>query len=169
MTRYIIVLSFGMSMFALMSKAEEFYVHSDFKVYSFDEFKHWLEKDTDSLYVINFWATWCAPCVKEIPDFEKLYAKYKDQDLKLLFVSLDFPTQIESRVIPFIERMDMQAEVVLLNDPDGNRWIPLVSEKWSGAIPATLIYGKGFREFYEREFKFEELEDIIEPILSVAN
>jgi len=135
-------------------------------VYTFNEFEHWLHKDTDSIYVINFWATWCAPCVKEIPDFEKIHAKYNDEKVKVLFVSLDFPNQIESRVIPFIERFDMKGQVVLLNDPRANRWIPLVSEQWSGAIPATLIYGNGYREFYEREFNFEELEAILLPLIN---
>jgi thiol-disulfide isomerase/thioredoxin len=150
------------SLFFLDVKAAK---SGDFIVYSFEEFEHWLNKDTDSLYVINFWATWCAPCVKEIPDFEKLYGKYKTEKVKLLFVSLDFPSHIENRVIPFIERMNMKAQVVLLDDPRSNRWIPEVSDSWSGAIPATLIYNREFRQFYEREFNFEELEEIIVPLL----
>jgi thiol-disulfide isomerase/thioredoxin len=134
-------------------------------VYNFEQLEPWLHKDNDTIYVINFWATWCAPCVKEIPDFEKLHAEYKNKKVKVLLVSLDFPNQIESRVLPFIERMKMTSQVVLLNDTRANRWIPLVSEKWSGAIPATLIYGKGFREFYEKEFNFNELEEIIKPLI----
>jgi peroxiredoxin len=102
---------------------------------------------------------------KEIPDFEKLNAQYKDQKVKVLLVSLDFSTQVESRVIPFMERMNMKSEVILLNEPNPNRWIPIVSEKWSGAIPATLIYSKNFREFYEREFNFEEFEEIVKPLI----
>ncbi len=134
-------------------------------VYSFDEFEYWLHKDTDSLYVINFWATWCAPCVKEIPHFEKIYDTYKDQKVKVVFVSLDHPGQIESRVLPFMERLDMQARVLLLDDPNSNRWIPKVSDKWTGSIPATVIYNRDFRAFYEREFNYEELEEIILPLL----
>jgi thiol-disulfide isomerase/thioredoxin len=135
-------------------------------VVDFETFTPWLNKDSDSIYVINFWATWCAPCVKEIPDFEKLNAQYKDQKVKVLLVSLDFSTQVESRVIPFMERMNMKSEVILLNEPNPNRWIPIVSEKWSGAIPATLIYNRDFRDFYEREFNFEELEEIVKPLIS---
>jgi thiol-disulfide isomerase/thioredoxin len=138
---------------------------SELTVYNFEEFEHWLYKETDSIYVINFWATWCAPCVKEIPDFEKLYEKYKTDMVKVLFVSLDFPAHIENRVIPFIKRMNMQAQVILLDDPRSNRWIPKVSDEWTGAIPATLVYSQGFRQFYEREFKYEELEEIIIPLL----
>ena len=157
---------FLLSMVLLLFSPLMFIQASEVKIYSFDEFSHWLEKETDSLYVVNFWATWCAPCVKEIPDFEKLYEKYKTQKVKVLFVSLDFPNQLESRVIPFIERMSMKAQVVLLDDVRANRWIPLVDESWSGAIPATLIYNKNFREFYAREFNFDELEEIIKPLLN---
>jgi thiol-disulfide isomerase/thioredoxin len=135
-------------------------------VFTFDEFRHWLTKETDSIYVINFWATWCAPCVKEIPAFEKLHETYSEKKVKVLFVSLDFPAQLQSRVIPFIERMKMDAEVVLLNDPNSNRWIPIVSEKWSGAIPATLIYSKDFNKFYEQEFTFDQLQTIILPLIN---
>lgn len=159
----IILMSLAFLLFLFTTKNTR---SSEIKVYSFDEFSHWLEKETDSLYIVNFWATWCAPCVKEIPDFEKIYETYKDQKVKLLFVSLDFPNQLESRVIPFIERMGMKAQVVLLDDVRANRWIPLVDESWSGAIPATLIYNREFREFYAREFNFDELEEIIKPLLN---
>jgi thiol-disulfide isomerase/thioredoxin len=139
--------------------------HKGVEVMSFNEFEHWLHKDNDSIYVINFWATWCAPCVREIPAFEKVNARYKDRKVKVILVSLDFPNQLESRVLPFIEQNQMQSRVILLDDPRANRWIPKVSDEWSGAIPATVIYSSQFHGFYEREFKFEELAEIIEPLL----
>ena len=133
---------------------------------NFDEFEPMLYKDNDTIYVINFWATWCAPCVREIPVFETINEKYKEQKVKVLLVSLDFPSQLESRVIPFVNRMEMESEVILLNDTDSNRWIPLVSEEWTGAIPATVIYSRDFRGFFEQEFHLEELEAIIQPLLN---
>lgn len=139
--------------------------NKEITVVNFDEFEHWLKKENDSIYVINFWATWCAPCVKEIPAFEEVNAMYKNQKVKVLLVSLDFPNQLQNRVVPFIEKNNMQSQVILLNDPDANRWIGKVSEQWSGAIPATVIYSAGFRGFYEREFEFEDLQEIIEPLL----
>ncbi len=138
---------------------------ADIEVVDFDAFAPRLEMDNDSLYVINFWATWCAPCVREIPAFDKLHETYKDKKVKVLLVSLDNPDHIDNRVIPFIENHNVQSEVILLDEPNANRWIPLVSEKWSGAIPATVIYSGSFRGFYEREFKYEELEEIIIPLL----
>ncbi len=131
----------------------------------FDSLQPRLQMENDTIYVVNFWATWCAPCVREIPAFEQLYANYKDQNLKVLLVSLDFPNHLESRVMPFLEEHQVKSEVVLLDETNPNRWIPLVDESWTGAIPATIIYSRSFREFYQQEFKYEELEEIILPLL----
>ncbi len=137
----------------------------EIEVMDFDTFSPRLEMDNDSVYVINFWATWCAPCVRELPAFEQLNETYSDRKVKVILVSLDNPDLIDDRVIPFMERMDLQSEVLLLDDPNSNRWIPLVSEEWSGAIPATVIYSAGHRSFHEREFEFDELEEIVLPLI----
>ena len=126
--------------------------------YNFEELNTLLIKDNDTTYVVNFWATWCRPCIKELPAFEKLNADYADKKVKVLLVSLDFPDKIEKQVIPFMDKNNIQSDVVLLDDSDANSWIPKVSEKWSGSIPATVIYKGELREFYERSFTFEELE-----------
>jgi thiol-disulfide isomerase/thioredoxin len=124
-----------------------------------------LSKNNDKIYIVNFWATWCKPCVQELPAFEKIYNTYKNQDVELILVSLDFPNQIESRVIPFIKKNNLKGNVVLMADPDQNTWIPKVDETWSGAIPATLIYTKNSRKFYEQSFTFEELKNEITTLL----
>lgn len=136
------------------------------RVLNFQELHPLLQLENDTIYVMNFWATWCAPCIKEIQYFEQLSQKYRDKNLKVLMVSLDFPDQLQTSLIPFIKKKNMINEVVLLDDPNSNHWIPLVDEKWTGAIPATLIYGKNFREFYQQEFIFSELEEIVLPLLS---
>lgn len=118
-----------------------------------------LNKKDDKTYIINFWATWCKPCVEELPAFEKLYKKYKSQGVELILVSLDFPKQLESRVLPFINKNNIKGNVVIMGDPDQNTWIPKVSPKWSGAIPATTIYNKDSRKFYEQSFEYEALEN----------
>lgn len=127
--------------------------------------RQYLQKKNDSIYVINFWATWCKPCIKELPAFEKLASDYSDKKVKLLLVSLDFPDKLESQVIPFITENKLQSEVVLLDDADANGWIPKISPEWSGAIPATVIYKKGIRKFYEQSFTFEELETELKTFL----
>ncbi len=121
--------------------------------------KKYFQNKTGTTYVINFWATWCKPCVKELPAFEKIASDYSNNNVKVLLVSLDFPDKIESQVIPFIKKNNIKSEVVLLDDADANSWIPKVSTNWSGAIPATVIYKNENRKFYEQSFTFEELEN----------
>ena len=125
-----------------------------------------VQKD-DKTYVVNFWATWCKPCIDELPAFEKLFKNYKNQQVELILVSLDFPNQIEKRVIPFIEKNNLKGKVVLMADPDQNIWIPKVSKEWSGAIPATVIYNKNTRKFYEQSFTYKELETALNEILNL--
>jgi thiol-disulfide isomerase/thioredoxin len=126
--------------------------------YDYNGLKPLLERKDSKTYVVNFWATWCAPCVKELPAFEKLQAAYKSKGVEVILVSLDFPTQVESHLLPFVEKKKLQSKVVLLDDPDQNTWIPKISNDWSGAIPATLIYNEKERSFYEQSFHYKQLE-----------
>ncbi len=139
---------------------------SNIPFYDFDELERkYLLKNDDITYVLNFWATWCKPCVKELPAFEKLNSDYKDKNVKVILVSLDFPERLTTGVVPFVKKYGLESQVILLDDDDANRWIPKVSEDWSGAIPATLIVKNGTVKFYERSFTFEELEKELKTIL----
>jgi len=118
--------------------------------------------EDDKIRVINFWATWCAPCVKELPYFDQIHEKFKDQNIEVILVSLDDPKKIESRVVPFLEKKNVQSKVIILGDPKANTWIDRVAIEWSGAIPATLLISKDNRAFYEQEFhSYNELEELI--------
>ena len=129
------------------------------KTFNFNQLETYLEsKDSKKTYVVNFWATWCAPCVKELPYFEELNVNYSTKNVEVILVSLDFPKQIESKLIPFLEKNRLKSEVVVLDDVDSNTWIPKVNKDWSGAIPATMIYNNNKSAFYERSFNYQELE-----------
>ena len=129
----------------------------DFPVYNYDELAPLLQKEDGKTYIVNFWATWCKPCVKELPDFERTYAEQKGNDVELILVSLDMPSMWEKRLVPFVAKNKLQGQVVILNDPKMNDWIPKVDENWGGGIPATLIYNKSQRAFFEHGFTYEEL------------
>jgi len=111
----------------------------------------------DTTYVVNFWATWCSPCVKEIGYFEELHRKSKSDNVKVILVSLDFPNQLDRKVIPFLKEKEITADVLLMTDLDYNSWIDQIDPDWSGAIPATLIYNKSTRVFLEQELSRDEL------------
>jgi thiol-disulfide isomerase/thioredoxin len=110
--------------------------------------------DKNTIYVVNFWATWCAPCVKELPHFEKLNSENKK--VKVVLVSLDFKNQFESKLLPFLKKKNIKSQVVLLTDKDYNTWLPMVDKEWSGSIPATLIIKNEKKVFAERIFSSEE-------------
>jgi thiol-disulfide isomerase/thioredoxin len=126
---------------------------------SYAELKPLLNQSDDKIYIVNFWATWCAPCVKELPYFEALN---KRKDIEVLLVSLDFPKHKQSRLLPFITKNKLQSRVVLLDEADENYWINDINANWSGAIPATLIYNSQKRDFYERSFTKNELLNLVE-------
>jgi thiol-disulfide isomerase/thioredoxin len=133
---------------------------------SFEDMEWVFNQQNDTTYVINFWATWCKPCVEEMPYFLELHNTYHGEKVKLILLSLDFKKQIENKLIPFIEKHKLEPEVIVLTDPDTNKWIPKVDEEWSGSIPATLIYNKNRRAFYEQSFEsFEELNSILKSNL----
>jgi len=78
---------------------QKFFQVSSVKTYNYNELKPFLEKKDDKIYVINFWATWCAPCIKELPYFEKIKQEYAHKNVEVLLVSLDFPKQVEKKLI----------------------------------------------------------------------
>ncbi|WP_034059895.1 TlpA disulfide reductase family protein [Lacinutrix jangbogonensis] len=130
----------------------------DLTVYNFNELEPLLNKKDGKVYVINFWATWCAPCVKELPYFETLNEEYKNINVDVVLVSLDFPKQYDTKLKPFITKHKLKSRIVVLNDVDSNTWIPKVDKDWTGAIPATIIYNNSKRTFYEKSFNLEELK-----------
>ena len=134
-------------------------------VYDFESFKPLLTINDEKTRVINFWATWCKPCVAELPYFELINSRYPDNEVEVILVSLDLPKHVESKLIPFVKKQKIESKVVLLDDPDANNWIPKVSKNWSGSIPATIIYKGGTVNFYERSFTYNELEKDLKKML----
>lgn len=125
-----------------------------------------IKPGNDTLYVVNFWATWCKPCVAELPYFEQAGEKYKTQKIKVLLVSLDF-LRDKQKVVQFVNNRTMNSEVVLLNAGNPNIWIDKLETQWGGAIPATIFYRNGEKLFFrEGEFEQTELDSLIQTKLN---
>jgi thiol-disulfide isomerase/thioredoxin len=122
-----------------------------------------LNSPEDQLHVVNFWATWCPPCVTELPYFEKLSREYQGKGVKFILVSLDFPSQVDSRLIPFLKKNKITADVRLMTNLDYNSWIDKVDGNWQGNIPVTIFYNnaKKIRYFHPSEMNEKELRDLI--------
>lgn len=127
------------------------------KLLTIDQLNERVQTGKDTTYVVNFWATWCAPCIKELPHFEKLAADYKAEKLKVLLVSVDFKSKLSSNVIPFVKRKNLKNEVFLLNESSPQEYIDRIDASWSGSIPATLFIKGEKRKFAESEFTYEQL------------
>jgi thiol-disulfide isomerase/thioredoxin len=127
---------------------------------NFAGFEPYLDAESDTVYVINFWATWCGPCRRELPDMEKIHRDYSGKKVKVLLVSLDFPNQ-QKGLQQFLSSNHITAPVILLNEPDANSWIDIVDPSWTGALPATLIFKGKERLFYEKELTYQDVNNSI--------
>ncbi|MCX7877802.1 MAG: TlpA family protein disulfide reductase [Ignavibacteria bacterium] len=92
--------------------------------------------------LVNFWATWCKPCVKEFPDLIKLYNNYKDKAFEIIFISLDVPEEIDPKVKPFLSKNNVDFTTYYNNFKQPEEIINFMDKNWGGAIPATYIYDR---------------------------
>ena len=131
-------------------------------VYDESQISYFLNKKDGKVHIVNFWATWCAPCVKELPYFEQVNEEYSNDDVEITLVSLDFEHQLESKLLPYVER-NLKNDVIVVIPNDEQKFIETVSKNWqTGAIPATLIYNDNKSYFIEGETTYDELTEHIQ-------
>jgi thiol-disulfide isomerase/thioredoxin len=128
-----------------------------------DQIEAWKNTPSDTILVVNFWATWCAPCVKELPNFDAIQEKYAGKKVKVVLVSTDFKRDIDSGLKPFILRKGIKSEVVFMNESNPNNYVDLVNPDWSGALPATMVIctNKKIERFHEGELSLDELDSLV--------
>ena len=118
--------------------------------------------------IINFWATFCKPCISELPYFQALADKYKHKGVKLLMVSLDMKESFPEKVSSFAKKLKLTSPVVFLDESNADLFCPAVDSSWSGAIPATIFINNrtGYKKFFEEELSKEKLEKEIALMMS---
>jgi len=124
-----------------------------------------LQLHNDTVYVMNFWATWCKPCIEELPEFKAAQQHWQGKPVRFVYVSLDFMSKREELLLPFIHKNMAWAEVVQLDAGNPNDWIPLVDPSWSGAIPATLFWSGDKRVFREKGLHAPEIDTIVKSLI----
>lgn len=143
--------------FLLMS----FVIQSDlkFKIIQQSDLNKIIQKNKKDIKIINFWATWCVPCVKELPIFEKI----NDENIQVHLISLDFKTNYETKVSNMIDKKNLKSAVYWLNESDLNSFYPTIDKNWKGSIPATLIvFPNGKTKFHQGSLDEESLNKLLE-------
>ena len=122
-----------------------------------------ITEKTEKTRVINFWATWCKPCVEEMPYFNDVEEDARFDDVEIILVSVDFVENLDSRVNKFIRKKDIKSTVKLIDNVDYNSWIDKVDKSWTGTIPATLILSpdRTSRKFFQSAFTEGQLQEIL--------
>lgn len=124
-------------------------------------------KNNDTVYVVNFWATFCKPCIAELPDFIRIAKQYEKQKVKLLLVSLDLPTYYPARIADFAKKNNYNVPIVWLNETNADHFCPMIDKSWSGSIPSTIVVNNktGYRKFTEGEMNAAEFEKMIKEAI----
>lgn len=117
--------------------------------------------------IVNMWATWCKPCIEELPYFLEEVKDHKKDSLTILLVSLDFKEAYPDAIESFAKKRKFDAPIVWLNETNADYFCPKFDPKWSGAIPATLFINNktGYRNFVEDQITHEKLKAEIKAIL----
>lgn len=135
------------------------------KIVKLPDLQKIINEPSDQVKVINFWATWCGPCIKEMPLLEKLSKERTDVAVTLVSMDLDLDPNPE-KVYKFVNRKKLSSQVLILDEQNPNTYIDKIAAEWSGALPATLVISTktGKRKFVEKELHEGDLEKLLDEV-----
>lgn len=134
-------------------------LHAQIHSMKIEQLERLLSLQDDTVRIVNFWATWCKPCIEELPHFEEATKYFSNKNVRIVLVSLDFHAELDKVLIPFLQRKNLQSSVMVLEERDPNLWIDRIEPTWTGSLPATIFMNgaKKKRQFYEKQLTKEEL------------
>ncbi len=109
-----------------------------------------LKNESGKLRLINVWATWCAPCIIELPDFVSINRMYRGRDFELVTICADKPAK-KTKALATLTRLQMATTNYIFNSDDIYKLIELVDPKWQGGLPYTLIVEPGGKIIFTKQ------------------
>lgn len=124
--------------------------------------------ESDHPLIVNFWATFCVPCVKEIPYFQQTVARYQQQQVELILVSLDLPDYYPAKIASFVQGRGFTSRIVWLDETNADYFCPRVDPRWTGGIPSSLFINNKthYRRFFDRQLTEPQVEVEIKKMLA---
>lgn len=117
-------------------------------------------KNSDHPLVVSFWATWCSPCIHEIPWIQEAVSKKQDKKVEFILVSLDFKDAYPKKIMQMIKEKNLNATHYWLDETNADYFCPKIDIKWEGGIPANLFINNktGYRKFFQRQLTDRQAE-----------
>jgi thiol-disulfide isomerase/thioredoxin len=103
------------------------------------EFDSLLSDARGEVVLVNLWATWCAPCLREIPELMRLRENYQDKGFRLIAVAMDDPADLETHVRPFREQRFPQWETLQRAEFDMDRFVSVIDPAWNEVLPTSYL------------------------------
>jgi thiol-disulfide isomerase/thioredoxin len=130
-----------------------------------------IDAEKGNVVVMNFWATWCPPCVQEMPEFAKFWHEHEGKGVKFFSVSADYAGSKDEVVAPFMNSYEIPFPVRIMAVDNPDELTKVLELDWDGALPATFIYGPDSKIAWQTiggTITRELLVDKITPLLSPA-
>lgn len=131
---------------------------------TWNELQAHLRAHPESLYVLNFWSTWCRPCIAELPYLQEAAERLSDSlPVRFWLISVDFPPDGAQKAAALLRRKGITLPAFWLNETDPNSWIPSVAPEWDGALPYTHVFGAQAG----RRSPFHSAEEVVDFVRQV--
>ena len=105
-----------------------------------------IHERTGRVLLLNIWATWCKPCVEEFPELIKLRQTCRDSLVDIVAISVDYPDEVDSKIIPFLDTLGVPFTVFVADFSKPEDFIRSLDPSWSGAVPATFVFDRHGKE-----------------------
>ncbi|MDX2024632.1 MAG: redoxin domain-containing protein [Deltaproteobacteria bacterium] len=111
-------------------------------------------KDSGKFRLVNFWATWCGPCVTEFPELMQMNRQYRGRDFELVTVAAQFPDE-EKQVLAFLKKQQASNANYLFGDNDKYALMESFDKKWEGGLPFTMLLDPKGKVLYQKQGSIE--------------